>query len=115
MYFRRVLRGRQPVGRAARAGTWGGFMAGRRRDPTNSRADPAAALAAHPSRRQAAALLAALVVAAGVVAVLSYVIRPDRARAFDLFHGSVFLSDQLGPVAADLADGRPTLRLVNAN
>ena len=79
------------------------------------RADPPAAPAARPSRRQALALLAVLTLAAGVVAILSYAIRPDRARAFDLFHGSVFLSDQLGPVAADLASGKPTLRLVNAN
>jgi hypothetical protein len=61
------------------------------------------------------ALLAVLALAASVVAVLSYVIHPERARAFDLFHGSVFLSDQLGPVAVDLASGKPTLRLVNAD
>jgi hypothetical protein len=59
--------------------------------------------------------LAVLALASGVVAVLSYVIRPERARAFDLFHGSVFLSYQLGPVAVDLATGEPTLQLVNAN
>ena len=79
------------------------------------RADPDGAPAAHPSRRQALALLAVLTLASGVVAVLSYAIRPERARAFDLFHGSVFLSDQFGPVAADLATGRPTLQLANAN
>jgi hypothetical protein len=90
-------------------------MAGRWRDPNAFRADPDAASAARPSRRQAVALLGVLVLAAGVVAVLSYVIRPERARAFDLFHGSIFLSDQLGPVAADLASGKPTLRLVNAD
>jgi hypothetical protein len=79
------------------------------------RADPHATPSARPSRRQAIALLAVLALASGVVAVLSYVSRPVKARAFDLFHGSVFLSDQLGPVAVDLASGRPTLRLVNAN
>ncbi|MDT4942823.1 MAG: hypothetical protein QOJ34_2912 [Pseudonocardiales bacterium] len=90
-------------------------MDGRWRAPSAFRADPYSPAAARPSRRQATALLAALVLVCGVVAVLSYVVRPDRARAFDLFHGSVFLSDQLGPVAADLASGMATLRLVNAN
>ena len=79
------------------------------------RPDPNLAPASRPSRRQAVALLAVLALASGVVAVLSYVIRPERARAFDLFHGSVFLSYQLGPVAVDLASGKPTLQLVNAN
>ena len=79
------------------------------------RADPNAISAPRPTRRQAIALLSVLILASGVVAVLSYLIRPDRARAFDLFHGSVFLSYQLGPVAVDLASGKPTLQLVNAN
>ena len=108
-------------------------MAGRWRDParlfrapgkaapashsarSGFRADPNAPAAARPTRRQAAALLAVLVLAAGVVAVLSYAIRPERARAFDLFHGSVYLSDELGPVAVDLATGKPTLQLADAN
>ena len=79
------------------------------------RPDPNVAPASRPTRRQAIALLAVLALASGVVAVLSYVIRPERARAFDLFHGSVFLSYQLGPVAVDLASGKPTLQLVNAD
>jgi hypothetical protein len=90
-------------------------MAGRPRDLRAFRADPDAPPAGRPSRRQATALLVALCLVTGVVTVLSYTVRPDQARAFDLFHGSVFLSDQLGPVAADLATGQATLRLVNAN
>jgi hypothetical protein len=85
-------------------------MTGRPRDLSAS-----SAAAPGPSRRQASALLAVLVIVTGAVTVLSYAVSPDRARAFDLFHGSVFLSDQLGPVAVDLASGTPTLRLVNAN
>jgi hypothetical protein len=90
-------------------------MAGRWGDPSAFRADPDAAPAAHPSRRQTVALLAVLALVAGAVAVASYLIRPERARAFDLFHGSVFLSDQNGPVAVDLASGKPTLQLRGAD
>jgi len=60
------------------------------------------------------ALLAVLLLVAGAITVASYVVRPDRARAFDLFHGSLFLADQQSPVAVDLATGKPTLRLVGA-
>src|ERR1043166_4638611 len=89
-------------------------MAGRWGDPSAFRADPDAAPAAHPSRRQTVALLAVLALVAGAVAVASYLIRPERARAFDLFHGSVFLGYQNGPVAVDLASGKPTLQLLGA-
>src|SRR3954451_18585335 len=90
-------------------------MTGRAGHPSAFRAAPAAAPAGHPSRRQAVALLAVLVLVSGVVAVLSYLVRPDRARAFELFRGSLFLSDQLGPVAVDLPSGTSTLRLVGAD
>jgi hypothetical protein len=89
-------------------------MAGRWGDPSAFRADPDAAPAAHPSRRQAIALLAVLALVAGAVVVVSYLIRPERARAFDLFYGSMFLSYQNGPVAVDLTSGKPTLQLVDA-
>jgi hypothetical protein len=86
-----------------------------RRDPAAFRADPAAAPAAQPSRRQTAALLAVLALVAGAVVLASYVVRPEKARAFDLFRGSVFLADQNSPVAVDLASGKPTLRLLGAD
>lgn len=88
---------------------------GRWHDPAAFRADPDAAPAAHPSRRQAWALLAVLATVAGAVVVASYLVRPEKARAFDLFHGSVFLADQNSPVAVDLASGKPTLRLLGAD
>ncbi|WP_460605694.1 fibronectin type III domain-containing protein [Jatrophihabitans fulvus] len=56
----------------------------------------------------------ALLLVAGAVAVVSLVVKPDEARSFDLFGGSVFLADQVAPVAVDLATGRPTVRLVDA-
>lgn len=90
-------------------------MTGRPHDRSAFRADPDAAPAARPSRRQAIALLAVLVLASGAVTVLSYLIQPARARAFELLRGSLFLTDQLGPVAVDLPTGTPTLRLVGAN
>ena len=89
-------------------------MAGRWRDPSAFRADRAAAPSARPSRRQSVALLAVLVLVAGAITVASYLVRPDRARAFDLYHGSLFLADEQSPVAVDLATGKPTLRLVGA-
>ncbi len=88
-------------------------MAVRRHHPL-LRAAPAAATGPRPSRRQAVALLAVLVVVAGVIAAVSYLVTPDRARAFSLVGGSVFLSDSVAPVAVDLASGHPTVRLVQA-
>lgn len=90
-------------------------MPNRWRDPAAFRADPTAAPALHPTKRQTIALIAVLALVAGAVALASYVIRPDKARAFDLFHGSVFLADQNSPVAVDLATGKPTLRLLGAD
>ena len=87
----------------------------RRPGPTAFRAAPAAVPAARPSRRQAVALLAVLAVVVGTVVAVSYLVRPDRARSFDLFHGSVFLADSVAPVAVDLASGRPTVRLIDAD
>src|SRR5919198_3585253 len=89
-------------------------MTGRWRDRSGFRADPDAARASRPSRRQTIALLAVLALVAGTVALVSYLVRPEKARAFDLFHGSLFLSDQNSPVAVDLATGKPTLRLLGA-
>jgi hypothetical protein len=83
-------------------------------DPAAFRADPSAAPAARPTPRQTVALLAVLLLVAGAVAAAAYLIRPDRARAFDLLHGSVFIEDQAGPVAVDLANAKPTFRLLGA-
>ncbi|MBN9618681.1 MAG: hypothetical protein J0H43_02980 [Actinobacteria bacterium] len=90
-------------------------MSPRWRDPSAFRADPAATPAERPSRRQAVALFAALLLVAGTVAAVSYAVRPEKARAFDLFHGSIYLADQTSPVGVDLASGKPTTRLVGAD
>jgi hypothetical protein len=89
-------------------------VAGRWSDPSAFRADPAATPAARPTGRQTIALLLVLLLVAGAVAVASYAIRPEKARAFQLFHGSVFLANQQSPVAVDLASGQPTLLLLDA-
>lgn len=86
----------------------------RRPGPTAFRAAPSVAPAARPTRRQAVALLAVLAIVTGTVVAVSYLVRPDRARSFDLFHGSVFLADSVAPVAVDLASGHPTVRLIDA-
>ncbi len=67
------------------------------------------------SRRQSVALLAVFILVVGLVAAASALIRPSRARAFQLFHGSLFLDDDRAPVAVNLADGKPTVRLIDAN
>jgi hypothetical protein len=67
------------------------------------------------SRRQALALLSSLAVAVAVVGVAAALVSPNRARSFDLIHGSIFLADDRAPVAIDLATGKPTVRLVGAN
>ncbi len=83
-------------------------------DTAAFRADPAAAQIAHPSRRQTIALLVVLALIAGAVVAASYLVRPEKARAFDLVHGSVFLEDTYAPVGIDLATGKPTVRLADA-
>ncbi|SOD71867.1 hypothetical protein SAMN05892883_1328 [Jatrophihabitans sp. GAS493] len=66
------------------------------------------------SRRQAGALLCALLLLVGAVVAASSLVKPSKARAFDLFHGSIFLGDDRAPVAVDLTNGKPTVRLLNA-
>lgn len=84
------------------------------RDPSAFRAESAAPAAPRPTRRQAVALIAVLTLVAGAVAVASYLVHPSRARAFDLFSGSLFLADSVAPVSVDLATGSPSLRLIDA-
>ena len=74
---------------------------------------PASAVRA-PSRTQAVALLAGLVLVASGIAAASYLVKPAKARSFDLFYGSIYIDDSTSPVAIDLASGRPTVRLANA-
>ncbi|HEY2298006.1 MAG TPA: fibronectin type III domain-containing protein [Jatrophihabitans sp.] len=67
-----------------------------------------------PSRTQAVALLGVLVLVAAGITAVSYLIKPAKARSFDLLYGSVYIDDSTSPVAVDLASGRPTVRLANA-
>lgn len=67
-----------------------------------------------PTRRQTAAFLAVLVTLAAAAAASAYLVKPTKARAFDLYYGTVVLDDQRDPVALDLASGKPTVRLGHA-
>src|SRR5579875_583742 len=67
-----------------------------------------------PSRVQASILLIVVVVLALIISVVSYLVKPNRAHAFNLFYGSVFINDNTEPVGVDLATGKPTVRLNNA-
>ena len=79
-------------------------MVGRRRDLAAFRPDPSATRSLAPSRRQATAMVAGLVLVAGTVAIASFTVKPSKARAFDLFYGSVFINDERAPVAVDLTN-----------
>ncbi|MEO6700828.1 MAG: fibronectin type III domain-containing protein [Jatrophihabitantaceae bacterium] len=66
------------------------------------------------SRTQALALVSVLAVTVAGIAVAAELVSPNRARTFDLIHGSLFLADDRAPVAVDLATGKPTVRLLGA-
>ncbi|MGI8760185.1 MAG: hypothetical protein ACR2LF_02570 [Jatrophihabitantaceae bacterium] len=55
-----------------------------------------------------------LVLVASAITVASFAVRPSKARAFELFYGSMFIDDDTSPVAIDLASGKPTVRLQQA-
>jgi hypothetical protein len=56
-----------------------------------------------------------LILAVAVAAtVASYLVRPSRAKAFDLYFGTTTLNDNTAPVVVDLASGKPTVRLLDA-
>lgn len=84
-------------------------------NPATFRADPTAPKVAPLKPRQALALLAGLAVLIAAVAVAAVVVKPNKARDFDLFRGSMFLGDDRAPVALDLTNGKPTVRLLDAN
>lgn len=59
-------------------------------------------------------MITALILVAAAIAVASFAVRPNKARSFDLFYGSVFIDDNSAPVSIDLASGKPTVRLPDA-
>jgi hypothetical protein len=59
-------------------------------------------------------MAAALLVVAAAISVVSFAVKPSKARAFNLFYGSVFIDDNTAPVSVDLASGKPSVRLTNA-
>ncbi len=79
------------------------------------RSSTQATAAARLSRNQIITVIAALAVGIAGIAVAAALVSPNRARTFDLIHGSLFLADNRAPVAIDLATGKPTVRLVGAN
>lgn len=78
------------------------------------RPEPGTTTAHRASPRQLVALLAVIVLVGAGVAAVSYLVQPNRSRSFDLFYGSLFLNDSTAPVAVDLSNGKPTVRLVDA-
>jgi hypothetical protein len=59
-------------------------------------------------------MVVALILVASAVAIASFTVKPSKARAFDLFYGSLFIDDDTAPVSIDLASGKPTVRLPDA-
>ena len=69
---------------------------------------------ASAGRRGRIALFAAFVVIVAAIAVAAVAVKPTSAHSFHLLYGSVFVDDNISPVAIDLASGKPTVRLTNA-
>ena len=90
-------------------------MARRSLDPTAFRPDRTARVGFAPSKTQTIAMLGVLVLVGAAIAAAAVLIRPNKARAFDLFYGSLYLNDNRAPVAVDLTNGKPTVRLVDAD
>jgi hypothetical protein len=59
-------------------------------------------------------LLAGFLAGSTAVVVAAVAVKPVTAHAFKLVYGSVFINDNVSPVAIDLASGKPTVRLSNA-
>ncbi len=89
-------------------------MVGRRRAATGFRPSAPTTPSRAPSRRQTAAMLAGVLAVSTGIAVASFAVKPDKARSFDLFYGSVYIDDNLSPVAVDLSSGKATVRLTDA-
>ncbi len=75
----------------------------------------AASASAGLTRRQAGVLVVVFALVVGGLALAAALVKPSNARSFDLFHGSILLADKNAPVAVNLADGKPTVRLIDAN
>jgi len=67
-----------------------------------------------PGRRGRAVLLCGFLACTTAIVVAAVVVKPTTAHAFRLVYGSVFIDDNVSPVAIDLASGKPTVRLSNA-
>lgn len=89
-------------------------MVGRRHSATAFRPSAPAGRSTAPSRTQSILLLSGVIAIATAIAIASFVVKPNRARSFELFYGSVYINDNASPVAVDLASGKPTTRLRNA-
>ena len=59
-------------------------------------------------------MLAGVLAVAGGITVASFAVKPNTARSFNLFYGSVFIDDNFSPVAIDLSSGKATVRLSDA-
>ena len=75
---------------------------------------PSAPEPGRTGRRGRIALFAGFVACASAIAVAAVVVKPTTAHSFQLLYGSVFVDDNISPVAIDLARGKPTVRLTNA-
>lgn len=69
---------------------------------------------ATPGRRGRLVLLCGFLGCSSAIALAAVVVKPTTAHAFKLLYGSVFINDNVSPVAIDLASGKPTVRLSNA-
>jgi hypothetical protein len=89
-------------------------VVGRRHAATAFRPSAPVGRSTTPSRVQSFMLLLGVVAIAAGLAIASFVVKPSKARSFDLFYGSMYINDNASPVSVDLASGKPTVRLRDA-
>lgn len=75
---------------------------------------PSPASTVPAGRRGRQVLLGGFLACTTALVVAATTVKPTTARAFKLVYGSVFIDDNVSPVAIDLASGKPTVRLSNA-
>ncbi len=90
-------------------------MTGPLRGPARFRESLGGRPRASLSRLQTVALLSVLALAIAAVTVASILVKPSKSRTFALIGGSVFLQDNYSPVAVNLATGKSTVKLTDAN
>ncbi len=85
----------------------------RRPAPTEPAFLPSNPASPSPGRRGRIMLLSGFLACSTAIVAAAVIVKPTTAQAFKLVYGSIFVNDNISPVAIDLASGKPTVRLSN--